>query len=179
MGTPIAGSRQIPYVEDIASGNSVSSFFANKLAQCVAFINNYQIMRLNFGAVGTYPNVGLPILNVGLPEVIEFNSQIVNVWVTSELSGTSGTTEIDLKVQPLGSSTWTSIFSTTPKVTSASANDVVIDSAGKVATPPTGMTRPVITTSFVFNAGDRVRCDLIQGMVGGGGIYLNLHIQPR
>lgn len=181
MGTKITGVRQDFYNEDVGSGNSVSSFLASKIASAVQFINDKQIMRLNFGAQGPYSTiVSIPVYEHGMAEVIEFDSEIVNVWVRNKKTGSSGTTEVDIKKQSIGSSTWTSIFSFTPQFTSSSVDGARVDSAGKVVTAPGGVSRPVLdATNSILNAGDLLRFDLLQAMVGAEDISLIIHLKPR
>jgi hypothetical protein len=91
------------------------------------------------------------------------NIQITNVFIYAETIGSSGTTELDLKVKPFLSGAFTSIFLTTPKVAStASANSW----CGQGDTV-TGCTAPVMTSSpFAVAAKSALRLDLVTAMAG-------------
>lgn len=92
------------------------------------------------------------------------NINITSVWIYSGTAGSSGTTEFDLKVGTSGGS-YTSILSTTGKITSTAASGVYTDS-GTVISAQTGVTKPVINTSAIL-AGQSIRFDLISGMASG------------
>ena len=174
----LVGARKQFYDEDVNARVSVSQALAKKLAQGQQFIHDNQLMRLTFGAVGSYYVASPPLNGVGTIEIIERDSEIVNVWVINHTSGTAGTTEVDIKKAALGSSVYASIFSTTPKFASTSADNDVIDSASVIAAAPTGVTRPVLSSNEL-DAGDKLRFDLITTMTGGASVYVIIHIRPR
>lgn len=68
---------------------------------------------------GTYPTLTFPLLNIDGPFLAPYNITINSVWIYSGTSGTSGTSEFDLKVKSPGGS-YASILSTTGKFTAAS-----------------------------------------------------------
>lgn len=177
MGTKITPAINDFYIEDIGSGVSVSSFLANKIAAQSQLYRERMLQVFEFGVAGSYYTPSLPQYGVGTKEVLEFNYEILNVWVISEISGTSGTTEVDIERAALGSSTWGTIFNQTPQFTSASANDALTDYLAKSANA-TGVTRPTLNTT-TLNAGDRLRFVLKNAMQGGGSITVKLHLRLR
>lgn len=91
------------------------------------------------------------------------NATIKSIWIYNLGAGTSGTTEFDLKSAAPGGS-FTSILSTTGKITSAAAGNVWTDS-GAVVSPQTGVTKPVLSTTSIA-AGHTIRFDILTTMTG-------------
>lgn len=55
--------------------------------------------------------------------VLPWSAKISNVILSNEIAGTSGTTDVDVKIKPQGSGSFTSIFSTTPKLASSAGSN--------------------------------------------------------
>lgn len=111
---------------------------------------------------GNYGN-SAPINNVDGLWVAPADIRITNVYIYQDEAGSGGTTEIDLKVKPFGSGAFTSIFTTTPKVTSAAGSDEWCGIGDVV----TGFTAPVLTSApFVVPAKSAIRMDLITAQTG-------------
>lgn len=106
----------------------------------------------------------------------QYDATITSVWIYNLGNGTSGTTELDLKVGTSGGS-FASILSTTGKVDSTAAANVYTDS-GSVVSAQTGVTKPVISGANV-SAGQALRLDLIQSMVGGANCGVIVHYVAR
>jgi hypothetical protein len=91
------------------------------------------------------------------------NCQIMNVFMYQEIGGLAGTTELDLKVKPFLSGSFTSIFLTTPKVTSLAADN---EWCG-VGDVNTGFTPSILTSlPFAVAAKSAIRMDLISAQTG-------------
>lgn len=110
----------------------------------------------NYSALTTYP-----LTNVDSIFLAPANIIITSVWIYNGSAGSSGTTEFDLKVGSSGGA-FTSILSTTGKITSAATSNVWTDS-GSVIGAQTGVIKPVISTAAI-SAGQGLRFDLIQAM---------------
>lgn len=110
---------------------------------------------------GRYANLTIPATEVDSIFFAPYNITIQSVWIYNGLVGT-GTTEMDLKVATTSGGSYTSILSTTGKVTSAAASGVWTDS-GSVIGAQTGVTKPVLATTAIA-AGSAIRFDLLQGM---------------
>lgn len=95
-----------------------------------------------------------------------FNGYIRKVTLFSGDAGLSGTTEVDVLKFTAPGGVGTSIFTTTPKVTSAAASNVWIANGETV----TGMVAPVIagmvTAGAPVNAGDVLQMKILQAMGG-------------
>lgn len=91
------------------------------------------------------------------------NCQITNIFIYNEVAGSSGTTELDLKIKPLLAGAFVSVFLTTPKVASTAA----ANSWCGVSDTVTGCTAPILTTlPFAVAAKSALRLDLIASMGG-------------
>lgn len=110
---------------------------------------------------GDYPGLTFPLLNIDSIFFAPANIVITSVWIYSGTAGGSGTTEFDLKVGSSGTS-FTSILTTTGKITSAASSNSWTDS-GSVYGPQTGMTKPVLLTTAI-SAGQGIKFDLLQSM---------------
>lgn len=90
-----------------------------------------------------------------------YNATITSVWIFNLVAGGSGTTEFDLKKAASGGS-FTTMLTTTGKITSTAAANVWTDSNAIIA-PQSGVTKPVLSSTSV-SAGEAIRFDLIQSM---------------
>ena len=105
----------------------------------------------------------------------QYDAEIIDAWMFVQKSGSGGTTEIDIRHATTPGGGFSSIFSTTPKITSAAGDNIWIHVGSAVG----GTTAPVISTTNV-NAGDAISCDLLQaqtGTVAGAGLLI--HYRPR
>jgi hypothetical protein len=112
---------------------------------------------------GNYPSLSFPLLNIDAIFFAPYALTITSVWIYNGDAGASGTTEYDLKVASSGGA-FSSILSTTGKITSAAAAGVWTDS-GSVIAAQTGVTKPVISVANI-SAGQAIKWDLIQSMTG-------------
>lgn len=152
---------------------AVSESTWRKITGSINFINSYHHETKQFFLNGSYW-IGTGDTFADGINVFEYDAEIINVWTFNVTNGTSGTTELDLKVKPKTGGSFTSIFSTTPKITTASAGFVHFGVGDTV----TGCTAPVLSTVNV-NAGDAVRIDIIQAMTDAQNCGLLIHYRPR
>lgn len=165
------------FAEEVNRNAGVNQSTWRKIGGAINFILNrtHEVKRFTvngaYGQIATYP-----FNFVDGVHVFEFDAEIFNVWGYQALAGTTGITELDLKIAPLGSSVWTSIFTTTPKIAPAAASGVRY----KIGSVITGITAPVMTGSVVnVSAGDAIRMDLISAMVNPNQTGLIVHFRPR
>ena len=153
-----------------------------RIGGAINFINSYQYFPFYFGLSGGYGNATfsatLPALGLGPFETFDYNSSIVNVRIYSGTQGSSGTTQIDIKKASAGSSTYASIFSTLPSVTTTAPANAQFDINGVDGALPTGCVRPVLSTSN-FNAGDKLRLDVNSVMTGASDFIVVIFWRPR
>lgn len=177
--TDIARARRNVQIEEISYKAAVSEGTWSKLGGAINFINDRQTMHFEYGFLkgnsssGTvaYNYLTTPFNDLGTSETFPYAAEIIAVTCYHGAAGSGGTSEIDLKWQPVNSVTaFATIFTTTPKVTSAATADRYFDSLGNNTTP-TGCTAPVLSKT-TFAAGDKIRCDLITTMTGSPNGYL-------
>ncbi len=174
---------------------AVSENLAQSLAQENNFINYFQTMSKRFNFNGPYGSVPLPIAAADGTENFEFNIQILDVWLVDRIGGTSGFNEIDIEYAATPAGPWTSIFTTTPRV-SFNAAAVVPGSyvwvgnpdptiVGPAYTPtpyvpPANTRQPVLNRSITdfISAWGAIRCNLTVAQ-GGSPDGLNVVVHSR
>lgn len=127
MTLDASGNMAAPWEVD----NATIKIVANQLvAQPQSFPNTAR--EHNFELNGSYADLTFPLLNIDAVFFALYNLTINSVWIYSGASGTSGTTEYDLKVKSPGGA-WATILSTTGKITVASTG-IAITSSSTTAT---------------------------------------------
>jgi len=161
--------------------SAVSEFLAQSIAGSVNFINYFQHSEKQFFLNGFY-NVSqsFPQSAVDGMAVFEFNAQIIDVWMFNVIAGLSGTTELDILIADSSGGSFTSIFTTTPKISYQAGNYAWVGavnpsligpnySPSPSYSPPSNTTQPVLNASITnaIPAWSAIRCDLIQAQGGG------------
>lgn len=163
-------------VAEVQYSSAVSEATFTRIGAGINFINSYQNKQFYFGAGGPFSSLTTPFTDIGVQEVFERASEIVNVLIRFGEAGSSGTSEFDLEWAANGSGTWATIFSTTPKVANTATNDGVFDANG-VSTTPSGCTQPVLSKS-TFAAGDKLRCNLTAAATGAADFIIVVQYRP-
>jgi len=158
---------------EIKYRSAVSESTWRKITGSINFINTYQYLTKQFPINGEYDFATGDTFVDGI-QVFEFDAEIINVWAYNCVNGTSGTTQLDLKVKPKTGGSFTSILSVKPSITTASGGFVHFG----VGDTKTGCTAPVLSTTNV-NAGDAIRIDVISTMVNAQNCGLIVHYRPR
>lgn len=180
----IARLRRNVQAEEVAYKSAVSESTWTKIGGAVNFINDLQYKHFEFGFIKAISSSGSPTYNVfTAPLVISdleqfpSNSEIVGIALQHSTSGSSGTTELDIRWAASNSGTFASIFSTTPKVASTAPTDAQFDTFGN-ATTPSGCTVPVLSKT-TFAAGDVLRCHALSLMSGNpNGFTMRIYYRP-
>jgi len=181
MATLIPDLRKFIVGLEIKNASSVSEATWRKIGGMINFLGHRTHQEKVFPINGNYGSLqGLyPINAIDGYAFFEFDAEIFNVWVYGVKAGSSGITELDLKVKPKGSGSFTSIFTTTPKIAPSAGNEVWFE-VGDVAT---GITAPVLNDGgsgvVNVNRGDAIRLDLIQAMAEGEHCGIVIHFRPR
>jgi hypothetical protein len=179
MATLVPDLRKFIVGLEVKNAASVSEATWRKITGMINFLGHRLHQEKNFQINGAYGSLqGLyPINAIDGYAFFEFDAEIFNVWTYGIKSGTSGITEIDLKVKPKLSGAFTSIFSTTPKIGVTAGNDVFFE-LGDVAT---GITAPVLNggVPYSVNKGDAIRLDLISAMVDAEHCGIVISFRPR
>ena len=188
--TPLRRNVQI---EEVQYKAAVSEATFQKLGASVNFINYYQYKHFEFGFIKAISNSGNPTYNtftaplvISDVEPFPTAAQIMAITLQHNTAGSGGTSELDIQWATQNSNTWNSIFSTTPKATSAAPTDAQWDSIyndatasfSSVATTPAGCTVPVFSKT-TFAAGDRLRCRAVTLQTGTpNGFTMRIYWRP-
>ncbi len=164
---------------EIKYGSGISEATWRKIGGMINFLGHRTHQQKIFTINGNYGMLigQYPINKIDGFQFFEFDAEIFNVWVYNAVPGSSGTTELDIKVKPKLSGAFTSIFSTTPKILSTAPADKFFE-VGDVAT---GIVAPVFDggSTYNVNAKDAIRLDLISAMVGAEHAGCVIHFRPR
>lgn len=155
---------------------AVSESMFQKTGKSLNFMLNRTHQEKGWYINGNYSFVSLPFNSVDGFTFFKFDALIVDAFMFVQFAGGGGTTELDIKRATTPGGAFTSIFSTTPKITAAAGNNAWTYVGGVLA----GATAPVISTTMV-NANDALRCDIITTQTGStvNGCGLVLIYRPR
>ena len=137
--------------------SAVSESLLQTVGKMANFLGKRNHQEKQFFINGPYGIATVPATALDGLTFFQFDAEIIDVWAFNLVPGSSGTTEIDIKIADPGGS-FTSIFSTTPKFTSASASNSWVDALG-IVPPGSGVTAPVLSVTNV-DAGQALRLDL-------------------
>lgn len=189
----VTGSRTLIYAPGAQFRSAVSENLIQRIGGMQNFIALYQHSEKQFFLNGPYSILTPPQTGVDGLAVFEFDATIFDVWMFNLVNGSAGTTELDIKIATSSGGAFTSIFSTTPKITTAGGNNawvgkpIVYDSNG-VATAdgtyvtPTGCTKPVLTgggETLNVNKYSAIRLDILQAQTAAENCGLLIHYYPR
>lgn len=173
-------ARQDIDTQDVAFKASVSSAVGSKIAGSINFINNRQYDSHSFNYNGRYA-LGVGVVGADGIFPILFNMEIVGLTMFNRVSGTTGTTELDIEWLNGSNSNQGSIFSTTPKIDSTSSNYsyLIRDELSNTNVElPTGATAPAFSKTS-FDAGDALFCQIVSAMSDAQDCSLLIHFRPR
>lgn len=143
---------------------AVSEATAQKMGKMMNFIGHRSHEIKEFFINGRYGGASAQNGLDGLA-IFQFDAEIFNIYIFGNVQGSGGTTELDIKHASDPGGAFTSIFSTTPKITSSASNFSWIGIGDTVS----GCTAPVLTSSpdsYEVSAGDAIRIDLISAQTG-------------
>ncbi len=178
-------------IEESRFRYAVAESVIQKIGAAINLINKRQFQQKEFFLNGPYGQVAVTPQN-GLDGlyVFPFAAEIINVAMFNLDAGSAGTTELDVKRATSSGGAFTSIFTTTPKITSAAGANtffpayVIADAtAGQTFTPnpslPTGCSGGILSTvPFQVNQGDAIRVDILSSMTGGQNAGLIIFHRP-
>ena len=161
---------------EIKYKSAVSESTWYKIAGMINFIGHRVHQEKQFFLNGPYWVIADPQLGLDGLASFEFDCEIFNVIMFNLVAGSTGTTELDLKLATSPGGTFTSIFSTTPKISWTAVNNAYIAVGGTL----TGATAPVLTgAAATVAAGSVLRLDKIQSMPDAQNCGLIVHYRPR
>lgn len=171
----ILPARTLITYEEVQFRAAVAESTWQKIGGLQNFLAEKEYQEKPFYINGPYNIVATPQTFIDGMTFFQFDATILDAWMFVELNGSGGTTEIDIKYATTPGGSFSSIFSTTPKITSAAGGGVWIHVGSSVS----GTTAPVLSTTSM-DAGWALRCDLLQaqtGTVSGCGMLITY--QPR
>lgn len=164
---------------DVAYRRANSESIMSKFAAQSNFVNQFQTDIKEYKLNGSY-SVATGITFFDGVTNFFYNSEIVGIGFYNGKSGTSGTTEFDVKWKNQAGVTQGSIFSTTPKISSASANETVAFrnlQTGNDWGSTTGVTLPVLSKTE-FLEGESLFLELNSAMSGATNCGLTIFYRP-
>lgn len=171
-------SREILKVGDIAYKRATSEAIMSRFAATNNFVSKFQTDYVSFFLNGSY-SVSSGLFGYDGAYTGFYNFEIVGVQIWSAISGTSGTTELDIHWINQAGVNQGSIFSTTPKISSASANGTRgfrnLETGNDYTM--TGVTLPVLSKSQ-FLEGETLYLVINSAMIEAQNCALTLNIRP-
>lgn len=167
--------------EDVAYRRSVSEAILTKVGAQSNFINTFQTDIKEWKLNGAY-SVATGITFFDGVASFFYNSEIVGIYFYNGQAGASGTTEFDITWKNQAGVNQGSIFSTTPKITSATPSETII-----TQNLITGNDYPVITPAGVtlasfakttFLEGESLFFDLNSSMIAAQNCGLTIFYRP-
>lgn len=154
----------------------VSESMAQKMGQSINFINRRQYDEKTWVINGAPSLIVTPAFRFDGYTMVEFDADIVDVFAYVQVAGTSGTVEFDIKKASSPGGAWTSIFSTTPKISYSSGDDAWV----YVGSTLSGSTAPILSVTNM-NAHDVLRLDILQtqGGISFNGCGVTVFYRPR
>lgn len=178
MGTPLSPVRAELLQEDVAFRRGLNESLLSKVGSQNQFINYYQTDVKEFKLNGSYsPATGIIYFD-GLASFF-YNSEIVGLAFWNGLSGSSGTTEFDLRWRNQTNADQGSIMTTKASINSTSADGArgFENYVSGFSDAPTGVTLPVLSKT-TFLQGESVYCVLTNSMAEGFNCGLTLFYRP-
>lgn len=154
----ITEERKYIQEEETAYRAAVAESTMNRVGAAINFINKRQYDTKAFFLNGYYAKVTAPQTAADGFYIFPFDVEVFDAAIFNVVAGSSGTTELDVKVATASGGSFSSIFSTTPKIASSAGANAWV----KVGGSGTGLTAPVLsggTGLFNINAGSAIRVD--------------------
>lgn len=173
----LADVRKFIYQEEVKFKAAISEATATKIGKTLNFILHRTHEKKDFflnGAVDVFSGQ----VAIDGECIFEFDSEIFAVYMFNHIQGPSGTTELDIKKQTVSGGAWTSIFSTTPKISNGAGNYARIGIGQTV----TGCVAPVLISGaspLNVDAGEALRIDCISAMPLSENAGIIIHFRPR
>jgi hypothetical protein len=175
----VTSSREILKIGDIAYKRANSEAVMSRFAATNNFISKLQTDIKEFKMNGSY-SVATGITYFDGIASFFYNSEIVGVTFWNGQSGTSGTTEFDLRWQNATGTDQGSIFSVTPKINSTSSDETFAQrnlETGNDNGKTTGVTLPTFSKTQ-FLEGEAVYAVLNSSMVSAQNCGITIFYRP-
>ncbi len=168
--------------EAVQYRTAISEALFSTVGGSINFINNSQYDTKPFFINGPYNITGVNETFVDGLYIVPtgINIQIFDVAMFNITAGSGGITELDIKYATSSGTavgSYTSIFSTTPQISSGAAHPAYVQTGSAV----TSTRAPILTTTpLLLSAGDAFRVDFIQKQTGSPqNCGIVIYYQPR
>jgi len=169
-------------VQELNRRSSLAESTWDKIGGSINFINDRQAQHYQFNLNGRYGQVGVSALTrFDGGHVVKGNEEVYGVAMYNGISGSSGTSTIDIRVIRGGSDIG-SLFGTLPSIDFNSPNDakVIRDFINAVDSSDTGTTLPTLSgLASTLVIGDVLRADLTSVMTGAETVNIIVMTRPR
>lgn len=155
--TDIPSSRQFIQTEEVRFRAAVSESVGNRLGGTLNFINNFQYDTKAWFVNGKTYNLTTPFTAIDGLFQSAFNIEVIRVFMYVRQAGGAGTTEFDIEYATTPGGSWSTIFSTTPKINFAAGDFSWCNTGSSFA----NTTAPVLSVT-TFNQGTVFRCNVPQ-----------------
>jgi hypothetical protein len=179
MGTEVTPARSNIYVEDVQYKSSISEAVGTKIAGAINMVNHNQYDEKIWMLNGLYSSEAAGGLDGAY--ICARDMEIIGVAMYNLVAGSSGTLELNIIRHTSSGVSGSSIFSTTPKLTTASGNNAFLfyDFSNSIAVEnPSGATQPVLV-SVNLDKGDMLTMNKVQGQVNGESCGIMIQMRPR
>jgi len=175
----VTPSREILKVGDIAFKRPVSEAILSRFASTNNFISKFQVDYVSFFLNGPY-SAAAGTFGLDGAYTCFTKSEIVGVQIWNAIAGSGGTTALDVRWINQSGVGQGSIFSVTPKITSAAANGTRgfrnLETGNNFTM--TGVTLPTLSKT-TFLEGETLYLEVDDTMDGAQNCALTLFIRPR
>ena len=171
-------SREVLKIGDISYKRSVSEAIMSRFSATNNFISKFQTDYVSFFLNGSY-SVSSGLFGYDGAYTGFYNFEIVGVQIWNAISGSSGTTELDIRWINQAGADQGSIFSVTPKINSTSSNGTRgfrnLETGNDFTM--TGVTLPELSKSQ-FLEGETLYMLINDTMIEAQNCALTLNIRP-
>lgn len=166
--------------EETAFNAGVSEGTASRIGKSINFINGRQFDTHRWQLNGPYYLLNNTLGPDGIFQFL-FDVEVVGFGYHNGLTGSAGTTTVDVHFLDTGGTDQGTIFSTKPSVDTTAANGsytLFRQTDSTTLANPTGHTLAILSTTQ-FDAGDALRLDIDSSMTGGENFMFGLMYRPR
>lgn len=177
----ITAERKLITLEEADYRSGVSEGISFKIGAGLNFNSTYQGWMLEWKINGVAGYLTAPQLAVDGGQIMQWDSYLVGVSLYMKEGGTSGLFEANIKASSTLGSQGSSIFSITPKLSSANGDLQWLhyDHITATTSPlPVNATAPTVTTD-TFTKGQLITCDFVQIPAACRDIKVQAFFRPR
>jgi hypothetical protein len=141
----LADEKSLIQQEETRFQFAISESLMQKVGKVTNFIVNRNHQEKQWFVNGSYDLISVPLNGIDGFTFFKFDAEIVDVWlyVQSQTGASSGYTEVDVQYASTPGGSWTTIFSTKPRINYNAGNDIWIHVGSAVS----NTTAPVVSVT--------------------------------